>query len=110
MVYGNNILPVSNLTAISSQEKEKETKKDTTKKASFRVNASGQKYKDSTLEEWPENDFRIFVGNLGNENTDETLTTAFASFPSFCKAKVILDKYSQKVIWVCFVFRPTGGI
>lgn len=29
--------------------------------------AAGKRWVDTTLVEWPENDFRIFVGNLGNE-------------------------------------------
>lgn len=29
--------------------------------------AAGQRWVDTTLAEWPENDYRIFVGNLGNE-------------------------------------------
>jgi hypothetical protein len=29
--------------------------------------AAGKRWVDPTLTEWPENDFRIFVGNLGNE-------------------------------------------
>jgi hypothetical protein len=29
--------------------------------------AAGQRWVDPTLLEWPENDYRIFVGNLGNE-------------------------------------------
>ena len=29
--------------------------------------AAGQRWVDPSLLEWPENDFRIFVGNLGNE-------------------------------------------
>lgn len=29
--------------------------------------AAGKRWVDKTLLEWPDNDFRIFVGNLGNE-------------------------------------------
>src|SRR5690606_12074374 len=30
----------------------------------------GEVWEDPTLEEWPENDFRIFCGDLGNEVSD----------------------------------------
>jgi hypothetical protein len=50
--------------------------------------AAGQRWVDPTLAEWPENDFRIFVGDLGNEVNDEALSKAFSRYPSFAKAKV----------------------
>ena len=34
---------------------------------------AGDVWEDDTMENWPENDFRIFCGNLGNEVTDEVL-------------------------------------
>jgi len=40
------------------------------------------------MEDWPENDFRIFVGNLGNEVSDEMLALAFRKYSSFNRAKV----------------------
>lgn len=40
------------------------------------------------MDDWPENDFRIFVGNLGNEVSDEMLSLAFRRYPSFNRAKV----------------------
>jgi len=51
---------------------------------------------DPNLLEWPENDFRIFVGDLGNETNDEVLNKAFARFPTFNKAKVVRDKKTNK--------------
>ena len=41
-------------------------------------------------------DFRVFVGDIGNEVTDEHLTRAFSKYPSFRKAKVVRDKKSNK--------------
>lgn len=41
-------------------------------------------------------DYRLFVGNLGNEVHDEVLVKAFMKYPSFQKAKVIKDKKSGK--------------
>jgi RNA recognition motif-containing protein len=50
--------------------------------------AAGRKWVDPTLSEWPEHDFRIFVGDLGNEVNDDALAKAFQRYPSFAKAKV----------------------
>ena len=36
-----------------------------------------------TLDEWPENDFRVFVGDLGNEVNDDGLTRAFQKYRTF---------------------------
>ena len=55
-----------------------------------------QVWVDETLEEWAENDFRIFCGNMGNEVTDEVLANAFKKYASFSKAKVIRDKKTMK--------------
>eukprot|EP00010_Vexillifera_abyssalis_P000992 CAMPEP_0201557858 /NCGR_PEP_ID=MMETSP0173_2-20130828/64298_1 /ASSEMBLY_ACC=CAM_ASM_000268 /TAXON_ID=218659 /ORGANISM="Vexillifera sp., Strain DIVA3 564/2" /LENGTH=268 /DNA_ID=CAMNT_0047970923 /DNA_START=67 /DNA_END=870 /DNA_ORIENTATION=- len=52
----------------------------------------GVKWTDKTLLEWPENDFRIFVGDLSNEVTQEMLAEKFQHYPSFAKAKVIREK------------------
>eukprot|EP00879_Flechtneria_rotunda_P018752 GHRR01019684.1.p1 GENE.GHRR01019684.1~~GHRR01019684.1.p1 ORF type:complete len:134 (+),score=59.73 GHRR01019684.1:47-403(+) len=60
---------------------------DANKKA-IRREAAGKRWVDPSLAEWPENDFRIFVGDLGNEVNDESLAKAFQRYPSFAKAKV----------------------
>jgi RNA recognition motif-containing protein len=44
---------------------------------------------DPTLEEWPENDFRLFVGDIAKEVTADQLSKQFASYPSFAKARII---------------------
>ena len=58
--------------------------------------AGGEKWWDPTLTEWPENDFRIFVGDLGNEVNDDVLEKAFQKFTSFAKAKVVRNKHTNK--------------
>lgn len=58
-------------------------------KAVFRQ-AAGERWKDESLMEWPENDHRIFVGDIGPEVTDEMLSSAFRKYPSFAKAKVCI--------------------
>ena len=58
--------------------------------------AAGSRWQDKSLAEWPENDYRIFVGDLGPEVNDEMLTKGFAKYPTFQKAKVVKDKSSGK--------------
>lgn len=58
--------------------------------------AGGQTWEDSSLADWPDDDFRIFCGDLGNDVTDELLTRTFNKFPSFQRAKVIRDKRTNK--------------
>ena len=55
-----------------------------------------QVWVDETLDEWAENDYRIFCGNMGNEVTDEVLANAFKKYDSFSKAKVVRDKKTMK--------------
>lgn len=56
----------------------------------------GQTWTDSTLLEWDPAHFRLFVGNLAGEVTDDSLLKAFSRFPSVQKARVIRDKRTQK--------------
>ena len=56
-----------------------------------------------------ENDYRIFVGDLGVECTDETLARAFARYPSFQKARVVKDRHSGKGKGFGFVSLMDGG-
>jgi hypothetical protein len=65
--------------------------------------AAGRSWYDPTLNEWPENDHRIFVGDLGNEVNDETLSLAFRQFKSFNKAKVVREKWNNKTKGYGFV-------
>jgi len=58
--------------------------------------AAGQVWEDPTLAEFPDNDYRIFAGDLGNEVNDNTLAKLFVKYSSFAKAKVIRDKKTQK--------------
>lgn len=48
------------------------------------------------MEDWPENDYRIFCGDLGNEVNDDVLANAFKKYPSFVKARVVRDKRTLK--------------
>ncbi|CAK4700309.1 hypothetical protein LEN26_009829 [Aphanomyces euteiches] len=58
--------------------------------------AAGKVWEDSTLCEWPENDYRLFCGDLGNEVNDDLLSQAFSQYSSFAMARVIRDKITHK--------------
>ncbi|XP_063937711.1 uncharacterized protein LOC108193255 isoform X5 [Daucus carota subsp. sativus] len=58
-----------------------------TKKKAIPRKAAGQTWEDPILAEWPENDFRLFCGDLGNEVNDDILSKAFSRFPSFNMAR-----------------------
>ncbi|PVH65184.1 hypothetical protein PAHAL_2G437500 [Panicum hallii] len=58
--------------------------------------AAGQSWEDPTLTDWPENDYRLFCGDLGNEVNDDVLSKAFSRFPSFNMARVVRDKRTGK--------------
>ncbi len=56
----------------------------------------GQTWQDQSLLEWDPAHFRIFVGNLAGEVTDESLLKAFSRYPSVQKARVVRDKRTTK--------------
>jgi RNA recognition motif-containing protein len=56
----------------------------------------GTTWTDSSLLEWDPAHFRLFVGNLAGEVTDDTLHKAFSRWPSVQKARVIRDKRTTK--------------
>ncbi|KAI9370475.1 hypothetical protein BJX61DRAFT_90092 [Aspergillus egyptiacus] len=56
----------------------------------------GQSWTDQTLLEWDPAHFRLFVGNLAGEVTDDSLLKAFSKYTSVQKARVIRDKRTQK--------------
>ena len=58
--------------------------------------AGGRAWEDKTLDDWPADDFRLFIGNLANDVNDLVLTTAFSPYNSFLKAKVIRSKHDNK--------------
>ena len=58
--------------------------------------AAGQRWVDTKLAEWPDKDFRIFVGNLGPEVSDADLTAAFNKYETFQMAKVMRNNHTHK--------------
>jgi len=54
--------------------------------------AAGEVWEDATLADWPKSDYRIFVGNLGNDVSDEVLRKSFSQYKSLAMVKVVRDK------------------
>ena len=79
-------------------EKHKLSKREEKMQKNWRIyrKGAGIIWQDESLNEWPQNDYRIFVGDLGNEVNDQVLANAFIKYPSFAKAKVIRNKITGK--------------
>eukprot|EP00250_Pteridium_aquilinum_P000286 c10321_g1_i1 orf=68-1159(+) len=73
------------------------------KKKAIPRKAAGQAWEDATLSDWPENDYRLFCGDLGNEVNDEVLTKAFSRYTNFNMARVVRDKRTGKTKGYGFV-------
>jgi hypothetical protein len=58
--------------------------------------SGGQVWDDQTLLEWDPAHFRIFVGDLAGEVTDEVLFKAIAKYPALVKARVVRDKKTNR--------------
>lgn len=54
--------------------------------------AAGQVWNDATLTDWPENDYRIFVGNLSKDVTDPELYAHFTQYKSLAMVKIVKDQ------------------
>lgn len=92
---GPNVGPQSYNTSASSTPTPGASGKDAGAKTVVR-SGGGQTWTDSTLLEWDPAHFRLFVGNLAGEVTDDSLKKAFAKYPSIQKARVIRDKRTEK--------------
>jgi len=75
---------------------EEERKTEGAKADVTRRRAGGKMWTDASLAEWPEADYRAFVGDLGPEVSDEVLSAAFHKYSSFLMAKVVRDKKTGK--------------
>ena len=58
--------------------------------------AGNEEWVDETLADWPDNDYRIYCCNLGNEVTDDLLKLAFSKYTSFAKCKIVKNKKTEK--------------
>ena len=92
-------------TDMNKLEKMKLSKREEKMKENWRIyrKGAGVIWQDESLNEWPENDYRMFIGDLGNEVNDQVLANAFIKYPSFAKAKVIRNKITGKTKGYGFV-------
>ena len=94
--------PMTGVPGIGTPMPQPESQKTVTR------SGGGQTWTDSTLLEWDPAHFRLFVGNLAGEVTDESLLKAFARYPSVQKARVIREKRTQKSKGYGFVSFSNG--
>lgn len=76
----------------SPSEKHQEAEK----KVTVVREGGGKKWEDPSLLEWDPSHFRLFVGNLSQEVTDDMLRAPFAAYPSLSKVKVVRDHRTEK--------------
>lgn len=56
----------------------------------------GEKWVDASLADWPENDFRLFIGDLGEDVSEKHLDECFQCYPSYAMSKVVRTKWDNK--------------
>ena len=63
------------------------------------------------MEDWPDNDYRLFCGNIGNEVTDEVLANAFRKYHSFLRARVniYIRRVFDLILSLNQIFFSKGG-
>lgn len=93
---------------VSSSASDAQKSTSVPKKRIVKRMAAGEVWTDNTLNEWPENDFRIFVGDLAPDATEAELSDAFGRYKSFNMARVVRDKRSGKCRGYGFVSFATG--
>lgn len=88
-----------------NEKRIRKLKKSVLEKKKWKVvrKAGGEVWEDHTLEDWPEDDYRIFCGDLGNEVTDQVLSNAFRKYSSFIRARVVRSKRNNKTKGFGFV-------
>lgn len=57
---------------------------------------TGRVWHDSTLVDWNPSHFRMFVGNLGAEVTEDILIGTFARYKSLSKVKIPIDESKKE--------------
>lgn len=82
--------------APNTPEAATDTKKKGNKKKTIARVGGGEVWEDPTLEEWDDNDFRLFAGDLGNEVTEELLYKTFSKYPSLLRTRVVRDTRTMK--------------
>ncbi|KAJ2788138.1 hypothetical protein GGI15_000159 [Coemansia interrupta] len=84
------------VTMAESSETKTDGDKHNSKKRRIVRMAGGEVWEDATLDDWPDNDFRLFAGDLGPEVTSEMLTQVFCKFGSLQRTHVVCEKKTGK--------------
>ncbi|KAG2215922.1 hypothetical protein INT46_004178 [Mucor plumbeus] len=87
--------PTSTLTTTNNTKNDNPDSKKKKKHNIVRA-AGGEVWEDNSLEDWDDNDFRLFAGDLGNEVTEELLYKAFSKYPSLLRTRVVRDNRTMK--------------
>ena len=58
--------------------------------------AGGSQWVDDTLKDWPENDFRLFIGDLGEEIAEPELDACFSEYKSYAMSRIVRTKWNNK--------------
>lgn len=61
------------------------------KKVTVQRSGGGKTWTDTSLLEWDSSHFRLFIGNLSHEVTDDMVSRAFSRFSSMSKVRVVRD-------------------
>ncbi|GMH94232.1 hypothetical protein TL16_g12848 [Triparma laevis f. inornata] len=59
------------------------------------ASSCGKTWVDTSLSEFPENDYRLFIGDLSRDATNADLTGAFAHFKSMALTKIVFDNMGK---------------
>ncbi|KAG5608878.1 hypothetical protein H5410_020159 [Solanum commersonii] len=94
---------VWNTELLRHEHQEKQIGKPYFRRVAMSMSVAGQSWEDPTPSEWPENDYCLLCGNLGNEVNDDVLSKVFSRIPTFNKAKVVRNKQTGKTRGYGFV-------
>lgn len=66
------------------------------KRLTIKRSGGGKTWEDPSLLEWNPEHFRLFVGNLSGEVTDEMLQGAFGKYASMSRVKAVMDSRTER--------------
>ncbi|EOR00807.1 hypothetical protein E3P92_01268 [Wallemia ichthyophaga] len=65
---------------------------------------AGKQWEDTSLLDWDPSHYRLFVGNISNDVTEQVLDETFSVFKSYSKCRVVRDKISNKAKYAFIAF------
>jgi hypothetical protein len=58
--------------------------------------AAGEKWVDESLKDWPENDFRLFIGDLGKDTKEKELEQMFLEYKSYAMCRIAMNRFGGR--------------